>query len=683
MTHVSRKNLSATLIAIGFGSMVAVPSAFAEEAVHSKAAHSSDALESNTLDKNTRLENTVLENTVVVTASRFKEQNTRLPSNITIISKDDIEQSNATQVVQLLRKVAGVQVSTVSGKSVISMRGISAEQASNNVLIQVDGRRLNYTDIAAPDLESILVADIERIEVIQGAASSLYGDQAVAGVINIVTRSGSHKDSHANLILGNHGTVQGNISLNTELSQDWSFLLSANYLETDNYRDHNEREQDQIAFKFNYLTETSDWLFEFNTSNEDLQTPGALLEPDLTNPTQSRPEFADDYVDTQQDVFRVFGQERIDDNWQYALDFNYLDSDIDSVNSFIGFPTTTINRTNRKQWSVYPRLKGQWVTDEGSIDWINGIDYDHAEYAFSLLGRSNEQVVKSVYSQLYIPLSRRTDLELAGRYARVEDELVDATVYADGIRLKNSANAYDVGFTHQFSDSTKGYLRYSKNYRFAKVDEQAYTPDGVIGLEPQTGDSLEAGLEIGFAESFLKLSVYQLELDDEIFYDPAATPPPGAFFPGANINGGRSERLGFIVDYQADVTKNVEVGANYHYVDAELKGGVAGTNGNQVPGVSENTVNTWFDWQITSQVNWYFEVQYRDDRYQEGDIANSLDKVDGYTLVNTAVNWRWDQLTLGLRVDNLFDKDYIDYAQFDGYYPASGRYGYVKLSYSF
>lgn len=624
------------------------------------------------------------DHTLVVTASRFKEQSTRLPSNITIISKDDIEQSNATQVVQLLRKVAGVQISTVSGKSVISMRGISAEQASNNVLIQVDGRRLNYTDIAAPDLESILVADIERIEVIQGAASSLYGDQAVAGVINIVTRSGASKGSNANVVIGNFGTIQGNLNLNTNLNQDWSLLFSANHLETDNYRDHNQREQDQLAVKLNYLTETSDWLFEFNTNNEDLQTPGALLAADLDNRQQSRPEFANDYVDTQQDVFRVFGQETIDDNWQYALDFNYLDSNIESINSFVGFPTTTVNTTNRQQWSIYPRLKGQWIGDNGnSIDWINGIDYDHAEYDFSLLGRRNEQVVTSLYSQLYIPLSKRTDLEFAGRYARVEDDLVDATVYAEGIRLKNSANAYDVGFTHQFSDTSKGYARYSKNYRFAKVDEQAYTADGVIGLEPQTGDSFEAGLEFGFEQSFLTLSAYRLELDDEIFFDPSATPPPGAFFPGANVNGGSSERLGFTADYQVDITNSFEVGLNYHYVDAELKGDLVGTDGNKVPGVSDSTANAWFDWQLGAAVNWYFEAHYRSERYQEGDIANSLAKVDGYTLINTALNWRWDQFTLGVRVDNVFDKDYIDYAQFDGYYPASGRYGYVKLSYSF
>ena len=623
------------------------------------------------------------DNTVVIPASRFKEESVRLPTNITVISKEDIERSNATQIAQLLKRVAGIQVSSVSGKTTVSMRGISAEQASNNVLIQVDGRRLNYTDIAAPDLESVLVADIERIEIIQGAASTLYGDQAVAGVINIITHSGKSKESSANLVGGSYGTIQGNLNLNHALSQDWSFLLSANYLETDNYRDHNEREQSQLGLKFHYLTERSDWLFELNTNNEDLNTPGALLESDLDQPTQSRPEFANDYVNTQQGVLRVFGQETIDDNWQYAIDVNYLDSDIESINSFVGFPTTTVNTTDRKQWSIYPRIKGQWQADSGSIDWINGLDYDHAEYAFSLLGRGNEQVVKSVYSQLFVPVSQHTDLELAARYARVEDDLVDFTVYPTGIKLKNTATAYDLGASHQFDKRSKGYVRFSKNYRFAKVDEQSYTADGVVGLDPQTGDSLEVGYEQTLSYGFVKFSGYQLELDDEIFFDPAATPPPGAFFPGANVNGGRSERLGFIADYQADISPKLTSGINYHYVDAEIKQGEPSSQGNTIPGVSEHTINGWFDWQIDKVANWYLEVNYRGSRYQEGDVANALPKIESHVILSSAINWRWHQLTLGIRVDNLLDKEYIDYAQFGGYYPANGRNGYAKLSYRF
>ncbi|AOE49535.1 TonB-dependent receptor [Kangiella sediminilitoris] len=626
-------------------------------------------------------ENGNKEETVTITASRFKEQSARLPTSITVITKEDIERSNAIQLAQLLRNVSGVQLSSTGGKTIVSMRGISAEQSTNNVLIQVDGRRLNYTDIAAPDLESILVSDIERVEIIRGAASALYGDQAVAGVINIITRSGQTKDSTANLLVGNFGTVQGNVNLSRELNPNWSVLLSGNYLETDNYRQHNEQEQQQFALKFNYLTEKSDWLFEYNSNDEKLNTPGALLESELSSPTFSRPEFENDYVDSKQDVLRVFGQETIDQNWTYALDINYVDSDIDSVNSFLNFPTNTVNKTQREQLSIYPRLKGQFITDSGSIDWTNGIDIDDASYDFSLLGRANDQQVHSFYSQLLFPFSNRTDLQLAWRLAKVEDRLTDAALYPQGVKLTNSAHAYDIGLIRQYSNKSKSYLRYSKNFRFAKVDEQAYTAEGVTGLEPQTGQSIELGWEGASEYGILSLSGYELKLEGEIFFDPSSTPPAGAFFPGANVNGGNSKRLGAMIDYQLELNKRWQIGLNYHYVDADISRN--DINDNTVPGVSKHSANGWFDFQLNPAANWYLEVNYRGERYQEGDLANSFEPIDDYTLVNTAFNWRLDTFGLGLRVDNLLDEDYISYAQFNGFYPASGRYAYVKLSYQF
>lgn len=283
------------------------------------------------------------------------------------------------------------------------------------------------------------------------------------------------------------------------------------------------------------------------------------------------------------------------------------------------------------------------------------------------MARSNEQTLESVYSQFYWPLSTKLQFELAGRLAEVEDQLTDAALYPQGIVLDNSASAYDIGFSYQLSGATKSFIRYSNNYRFAKVDEQAYTSGGILGLEPQTGISIEAGMSGQFESSSLQASVYQLKLKDEIIFDPSATPPAGAFFPGANVNGSESTRLGLLLDYRYFIEEN-ELGLSYHWVDATVD-----SRDWDVPGVSENTVTGWFDWQLTSDFSWYFEAHHRDDRYQDGDTTNSFAKVDAYTILNSVLVWRFDNARFGLRIDNLLDKEYIDYAQFNGYYPAKGR----------
>ncbi|GGF09442.1 TonB-dependent receptor [Kangiella profundi] len=605
--------------------------------------------------------------TVIITTSRFESQVNQLPSHVTIITKQEIERLSATDLSQVLRRVPGIQVSNTNGKTSVSMRGISASQAGSNVLVLVDGQRLNKTDLASPDIDTINIINIERIEIIQGAGSSLYGDQAVAGVINIITQSGQKQTKTLRYAQGrfDHKQTAGNLGF--QIDEQWSLVIKGNKKETDNYRDHNELKNNQLGAELFYQDNQQQWRFLHRTRNETQQTPGALLESDLDDRRQSRPEFASDYVSTDEDYSRIFGQSNLNSNWQFALDVNHQESDIQSINSFINFATFNVNQTRRSQSSVYPRVKGSWDTDNGPLQWITGFDYDKADYEFSLLARSNEQTMESVYSQFYWPLSTNFQLELAGRLAEVEDQLTDAALYPQGVVLDNSASAYDVGFSYQFNSATKGFIRYSNNYRFAKVDEQAYTSDGVLGLEPQTGISLEAGVSGQFESSSLQASVYQLKLEDEIFFDPSATPPAGAFFPGANVNGGESTRLGLLLDYRYFLDEN-ELGLTYHWADADIE-----SSDLAVPGVSENTVTAWFDWQLTSDFSWYLETFYRDERYQEGDTTNTFSKVGGYSLLNSALYWQLDNARLGLRVDNLLDKEYIDYAQFNGYYPAKGQ----------
>src|SRR5581483_527248 len=128
---------------------------------------------------------------VIVTATRSEQPQNRLPAAMTVITRADIERSGAHTLAEALRGVAGGQISGDfygdGSSAVIDMRGFGVG-ANATTLVLVDGRRLNNPDIAPPDLASISLESVERIEIIQGSAGTLYGDQAVGGVVNIVTR---------------------------------------------------------------------------------------------------------------------------------------------------------------------------------------------------------------------------------------------------------------------------------------------------------------------------------------------------------------------------------------------------------------------------------------------------------------------------------------------------------------
>ncbi|NOQ87761.1 MAG: TonB-dependent receptor plug domain-containing protein, partial [Gammaproteobacteria bacterium] len=127
---------------------------------------------------------------VVVSAARTEQSTLTTPASITVITRKQIEDSGSTHIVEVLRGQGGVQIKDLYGdgsRATVDMRGFG-DSAGSNTLILIDGRRLNNPDIGAPDLNSIALDDVERIEVVQGSAGVLFGDQAVGGVINIITR---------------------------------------------------------------------------------------------------------------------------------------------------------------------------------------------------------------------------------------------------------------------------------------------------------------------------------------------------------------------------------------------------------------------------------------------------------------------------------------------------------------
>lgn len=148
---------------------------------------------------------------VVVTASRYGQSPLDAPSTVTILTGEDLRQSGATNLPEVLRRVAGVDVMELaSGQPDVSIRGFNRE-LSNKVLVLVDGRSV-YLDFLGTVLWSTLPTTLEaidRIEVIRGPGSAVYGANAVSGVVNIITRTPGEGPSLATARIGTDGYVHG------------------------------------------------------------------------------------------------------------------------------------------------------------------------------------------------------------------------------------------------------------------------------------------------------------------------------------------------------------------------------------------------------------------------------------------------------------------------------------------
>ncbi|MDE2028479.1 MAG: TonB-dependent receptor, partial [Candidatus Omnitrophica bacterium] len=147
---------------------------------------------------------------IVVEASRSNDTAGQMNKDVTVITAADIAASPAQSLPQLLSQEAGIDARTNSSiKDTQINMGQFGESSTANVLILVDGRRLNTADLAAPDLSLIDLNSVDHIEIIQGAGSVLYGDNADGGVINIVTKKGIANTKPSVLLTSEVGSYKG------------------------------------------------------------------------------------------------------------------------------------------------------------------------------------------------------------------------------------------------------------------------------------------------------------------------------------------------------------------------------------------------------------------------------------------------------------------------------------------
>lgn len=169
--------------------------------------------------------------TMVVTATRTMKELQEVPSSVSVVTAEDIEKRNITSVQEALQNLPGVYMNQAA-QSDIQLRGFG----SSDILVLVDGQQMNTTYNGSVNFNMIPVESIERIEVLRGAASSIYGGHAVGGVINITTKEakvGTNMD--AMVSYGSNSTWKKSLQVNSKVNDKWSFGLGYENRKSDGY----------------------------------------------------------------------------------------------------------------------------------------------------------------------------------------------------------------------------------------------------------------------------------------------------------------------------------------------------------------------------------------------------------------------------------------------------------------
>ena len=216
---------------------------------------------------------------VVVTASRYQESIMETPVSIEVIDQEEIEESNARNLADLLQDAGGVYIknfSGLTGKKDIIIRGARQDQ----ILYLLDGQPLNSPQDGVIRLEDIPISVIKKIEISKSASSSIYGANAMGGVINIVTQDADQENkTEIDLGLGSYNTQNYILTTNYNFDNS-SIFISYDKLSSDDHRDDPDQEsaldRNDLFLKYKYnLSKKTTFNFSYRYNNVESNYPGS------------------------------------------------------------------------------------------------------------------------------------------------------------------------------------------------------------------------------------------------------------------------------------------------------------------------------------------------------------------------------------------------------------------------
>ncbi len=644
---------------------------------------------------------------VVVTATRDTQEIRKAPSSVTVITEEEINDAGATTLVEVLDKIESIQFRTYSGNSAqsqIDMRGFGGDNPFGKTLILLDGRRLNRTDMASINWLQIPVNTIEKIEIVRGPGSVLYGDAAIGGVINIITKKGKGKPAvNASIIGGSYGLHNERVGVNGAAGQ-WTYSLNGENNFISGYRDRSEYSAQGGGFDVGYLA--NDLLnvsLGVSFNQIDYQMPGALTKDQMHhNRRQYQPAIPDYFMKAHSDddgndkyTNVNLGVKSFWGSWG-RTEINFLYGKKDLEMNMPSWTSYNYSDTDTDTYGITPR----YILEKNILNFSNkvivGLDYYNEPYTkdiFSNRDRTDklstadfERKSTGAYIRDEFSLLKNLILSAGYRFERTsiegsnEDYVTSSNDFTDQENIYK-ADAYEAGLTWFWGEQSRVFAKYATVYRIPFLDEVAsfsgFGGKFLTDLEEENGKSMEMGTEYYPLKNLkLGMTLFRVDMDDEIeyVYYPAT-------FTGENRNTGNTRHDGVEISLAYLWQKYLKLFGNYTYHKATFE--VGANNKKEMPLVPKHTANAGLEIYLPYNITLRSELQHVGEAYLSGDNDNSTEKLNDRTLLNLSIQYKpaFDKLNLTafLGVDNVanvqyssFGIDYEQYAMPNFYYPMPG-----------
>jgi vitamin B12 transporter len=561
---------------------------------------------------------------ILVTATRTPHTADETLAATTVITRRDIERSQAQSVQELLAGQPGIGLTNNGGAgqaTSVFLRGA----ASGHVIVLIDGIKVGSATLGTVSFQDIPLDQIERIEIVRGPLSSLYGSEAIGGVIQMFTRKGGGElTPSASLMLGSYNTKKATVNLSGGSENAW-FNIGASHFDTDGFNACKGAlgaacftvEPDKDGYRNSALNLRGGYRFQ----------PGSELDLHFLR-AAGKVEYDGSFQNQGESVQQARGaslKHRVNDRWSFKLSAGQGRDELESLLNGV--------------------TKGVFNTIRDSYTWQN----DLALAADHLLTLGVDRLEDRVNSTTVYTVKRRNDTGLFAQYqGRAAGNDIQLALRHDDNSQFGGNSTGNLAWARALSDTLRARVSYGTAFK-APTFNQLYWPadplwggGGNSNLQPEKSRSLEAGLSGKFAAGHWSANVYETRVTDLIAYDTA--------FNLANIDSARVRGLEGVTSLHLG---EWDARINLTLQNPEQRSGA--NSGKLLNRRAEQSLRLDLDRAIGA---WNLGGTFRAEGRRYDDLANTV-KLPGYGLVDLRAEYKlakdWQ---IQAKLENLFDRDY-------------------------
>ena len=636
-------------------------------------------------------------NPTELSSNYFNEVDTFAPFSSEVYTQDDIKNSKATNIYDFLSQNTSLSLAPSSGNRFskkISARGYGLTIGSHNLVVTLNGRRLNNIDTSGPEIAGVNINDIERVEITKGSGSVIYGDSAMAGAIHFYTKK--NIQTKISTTSGNYGVSQtsASVGINDEkidlnISLDNSKHDGFHKAATGGVKDKGKQTKSSIGGTYTTDGGTEISLDLYRT-NSDIRYPNYLSDAQFeADPTGSGSGSRYTYRDAESSTTNFKVKRNWGENFEFTTNRSAIDKESRNFYSYSGATVDIYKYDYKSNDYLLTYTNGDIKIDSG----VNIFDGKRTVESTSVSSRNTTSKENlGVFSQLQY--FRNDSVFTVG----ARSEKVDYNYSPEsGTALSGEydLNAFDIGINTSLSPNTTIFTNYNHAFQAPLIDRffisATWPATGQVFngfVRPSKSRTFNIGLNHLTDNSKTKLTLYRSNIKDEMFLCKSNAASDCGLY-GDNLNLDKSHKQGLELQNKYVFSPKWSTGLNYAYTIAKIDSddkGAGALNGKTNPMTSKHNISASVIYSLSNKTNMTLTQKYRSEAFAEEDYANIFTKKQpeyNSTNFNFSYNPN-DDLSFSFDVENLFENSYGTRLRDDVIYPGnSTRNIKAGLTYKF